>query len=260
MTSAAFSVNGTEYAERVAVSGGDTVTLALLSTTGVDKVDWSIESNSSPNLTNPTITPSGSPPGASASFTMPAGTNQGYQIKCVVNNGVDSNRSPVDDYTKRGIVGVIGGRGIIPFVLGEELSRHPTYGSTIDLNTAFGNFDPVATFSGTVTTSGFVSEPLTGNGVYTPTSDGAYLTVTIFQAFDDTNRDAGFIRVTPFKVTSGTVSRTGTPAATYSHDLTGGVSVDIDTDGTNIIPEVTGSTGADIYWSVSGQVAYLIRP
>jgi hypothetical protein len=126
MASAAFSVNGVAYSTAVAVAGASTVNLAVLSLTGVDSVEWTVTANSGSALTNPTITPAGSPSGATASFAMPA--SGGYMIRCRVNAG----RS--DQTESRGIVGVANANGRVPFVVGETTERHATYGYTQDLN------------------------------------------------------------------------------------------------------------------------------
>lgn len=148
--SATFTVNSTATTEAVAVSASSTVNLALVSTTGVDVVQWSIVGNHAPGLTNPTITAAGSPNGATATFPMPAGVGQSYLVKCVVNPGRD------DEDSKTAMVGVLNASGRIPFALGEELERHATYGWTVPLNqisatapTAIGGANTVLTSSGT---------------------------------------------------------------------------------------------------------------
>lgn len=128
MASAQFTVNSLATPPEIAVSGSSTVTLALTSTSGVRTVVWSIVGNSDSSLVNPTITPGGSPSGATATFTMPAGTGQGYLIKCVVNGGVDDEGVPQSQLTKTAIVGVNSASGYIPFVNGETYERDATYG------------------------------------------------------------------------------------------------------------------------------------
>ena len=141
MASANFTLNGSSAPPELAVTGGSLVTLELTSTSGVRTAVWSIVGNSSSALVNPTITPGGSPIGATATFTMPVGTGQGYLVQCVVNGGVDDEGVVQSTLTKRAIVGVINAAGFVPFCAGESFERSATYGYTEDLNTlanAFG--------------------------------------------------------------------------------------------------------------------------
>jgi hypothetical protein len=134
MASAAFTVNGSATPPEKAVSASSTVTLALVSTTGVRTVAWSFVGNSSSSLVNPTITPAGTPSGATATFPMPSGSGQGYRIQCVINNGVDDAGVAQSSYTKTAIVGVVDGTGTIPFCVGETYERDATYGYIQTLN------------------------------------------------------------------------------------------------------------------------------
>src|SRR3954471_3386516 len=119
--SADFTLNGASAPPELAVAAGSTVTLALVSITGVRTIVWSIVGNSSHTLVNPTITPAGSPSGATATFVMPAGTGQGYLLQCVVNGGNDDEGTHQSQLTKRAIVGVVDGSGTVPFCAGETL-------------------------------------------------------------------------------------------------------------------------------------------
>ncbi len=136
MASANFTVNGLTTPPEISVSGSSTVNLALISTTGVRLVEWSVQGNHSSSAVNPTITSAGSPSGATASFTMPPGASQGYLIQCKINGGVDETGQEVSNYTKRAIVGVVGAATIIPFVVGETYERSSTHGYTERINTA----------------------------------------------------------------------------------------------------------------------------
>lgn len=133
MASAQFTVNGSAAIPAVAVAASSLVTLALVSTDGVGGVEWSVIGNHSDSAVNPTLTPAGSPPGATATFTMPAGAGQGYLIRCTVNGGKDEN-GPNASLVYEAIVGVVNGSGVIPFVHLETTQRHPTHGYTMLMN------------------------------------------------------------------------------------------------------------------------------
>jgi len=133
--SAEFTINGAATPPEAAVSASSTVTLALTSVSGVRTIAWSFEGNSDDSLTNPTITPAGSPLGATATFPMPAGAGQGYLLQCVINGGRDDEHVVQATYTKRAIVGVVDATTTIPFVAGEIFERDAVYGYTMTLNT-----------------------------------------------------------------------------------------------------------------------------
>jgi hypothetical protein len=132
--SAVFTINGTQIPGEVAVAYGATVTLALVSTTGVNSVQWSIP-GASRTLLTPTIATSGTPAGATATFTMAAddasGRGAAFLVKCLV---TDANGT---DATAYGIVGVLDDSGVLPFVVGEQLARDAVFGWTTALNARF---------------------------------------------------------------------------------------------------------------------------
>lgn len=137
MASSAFLINGGSSPQTT--TAGATVTLALSSVTGVGTVQWSIVGGSDSTQTVPTITPAGSPSGATATFTMttPSGNvGVSWVVKCQINGGVDSAGQAVAAYTSTGIVGVLHSSGIIPFAYGEALERNTTYGIADDMNSA----------------------------------------------------------------------------------------------------------------------------
>jgi hypothetical protein len=134
MASANFTVNGNAVPPEIAVSAGSLVTLALLSTSGVDTVEWRIIGNHSPAAVNPAITPAGTPLGATATFTMPAGSSQAYLIQCTINGGVDSEGVEQSSYVKTALVGVLNAAGFIPLAFGETFERSLTHGYIAYLN------------------------------------------------------------------------------------------------------------------------------
>jgi hypothetical protein len=134
--SAEFLVNGnTVSGAAVAVSASSTVQLALASVFGVNTVAWTVIGTSDDALAKPTITPSGSPSGVTASFTVPSGANQGYLVQAQIENqGKNTLGQQVAAYTFRALIGVIGSSGDVPFVFGERLERNETHGTVPKLN------------------------------------------------------------------------------------------------------------------------------
>jgi len=127
--SAAFTIDGTTAGtEAVEVAYGAAFALALSSTSDVSSIQWTIEGSSdSSTLTNPTITPAGSPLGATASGTQVAdpGTGEGasFLVKCQVQDS-DGNTS-----TQYGVFGTPNlASGLVPCATGEQLARHSTDG------------------------------------------------------------------------------------------------------------------------------------
>jgi hypothetical protein len=134
MPSADFTINGSATPPAIAVSASSTVTLALTDTS-FRTVTWSIVGNHHPDAVNPTITPGGSPLGATATFPMPSGAGQAYLIECVVNNGRDDEGQVQASLTKRALVGVNAtSSSKIPFANGEKLERDAVYGWTVVMN------------------------------------------------------------------------------------------------------------------------------
>lgn len=140
MASATFTVNGSAVSGAVSVSASSTVTLALTDTDGVSSVAWSMAGNSNPaSLSNPTITPAGTPSGVTASFPVPADPDshgQSYLVQCVVNGGIDANGNTVSAYTFRAVVGTLNGISIVPFPAGETTETDSVGGWTRRLNVA----------------------------------------------------------------------------------------------------------------------------
>src|SRR3954466_13108393 len=133
--SADFTLNGASAPPELAVAAGSTVTLALTSISGVRTIVWSIVGNSRHTLVNPIITPAGSPLGATATFVMPAGTDQSYLVQCQVNGGNDDEGVTQDYLTKKAVIGVLNASGVVPFAAGETYERSAVYGWLEALNT-----------------------------------------------------------------------------------------------------------------------------
>lgn len=146
----AFSVNGVVPTGAVAVEPGSQVTLQVLNVAGLNTIEWSIVGNDNHVRVNPTITPSGSPAGATATFFMPADIGddlgQAYRIQCVGRSGgraaraiAGSTTTPITSSTTYAIVGVTNISNIVPFAYGEELDRDLVYGWTETINKALAN-------------------------------------------------------------------------------------------------------------------------
>lgn len=121
------------------MSYGSTVNLALLST-AFNTADWSIVGTSDAALSVPTITPSGSPLGATATFTAGADPGDGlgisYLVQCKINGGRDSVGQVDSSLIKRAVVGVPNLFAIVPMPIGETLERSATHGWTRTINQA----------------------------------------------------------------------------------------------------------------------------
>lgn len=135
--SASFTING--GATPQTTTPGATVTLALVSTTGVGVVEWFISGGSDKNKTKPAIVLGGSPLGATATFIMntPVTAGLSWIVLCRINAGVASDgKTAVAAYTSTGLVSVPNSQSIMPFAFGETLERDPLYGMATDLNIA----------------------------------------------------------------------------------------------------------------------------
>lgn len=134
---ASFTVNSSGLVQAHASSYGATVNLALSSLSEVSTIAWSIAGTSHSSMVSPTITPAGSPTGATASFAMPAdpGDGQGRSVvvKCLV---TDSRGQTASAYR---VVGVANAAGQIPIAAGEENYRSSTHGWAEVLNSAFSS-------------------------------------------------------------------------------------------------------------------------
>jgi hypothetical protein len=152
MANANFTVNGDAVPPQYSADYSDPITLALVSTSGVRTVAWSIIGISRSGLTLPTITPGGSPSGTTATFTV--GTNPGgtlgisYLLQCQVNGGTDDEGTEDSSLTKTALVGVENSVGIVPSAFGETFERDTELGY-IDafnqaLNASGGGGSPTA--------------------------------------------------------------------------------------------------------------------
>lgn len=143
MPSPDFTINGSSTPPEIAVSYGATVTLALLSISGVNTIAWSIVGTSADTVADPAITPAGSPLGATATFAAASdpggGVGISYRVQCQINGGRDAAGQVDASLTKTAVVGVQNAAGIVPFASGETAERSSTHGYTMALNTALSN-------------------------------------------------------------------------------------------------------------------------
>lgn len=128
MASSDFTIEGTAVPAEVETTQGATINLALVSTSGVKTITWSIQSSSDDDVAVPTITPAGIPLGATATYTFPSEPVFAHRIRCVTNAGM------ADESTSEGIVGTPSAAGLIPLTVDEELSRDATMGWTRLIN------------------------------------------------------------------------------------------------------------------------------
>lgn len=116
--SAAITVNGTAVPTTgaVAVLRNTTVTLALVSTSGVSTLEVLVQQSSESGLALPTITYVGTP-ATGATFPISDRHNQSFTLKITVNKGKE------DEASSYVLIGVIGETGKVPFVAGEYQHR-----------------------------------------------------------------------------------------------------------------------------------------
>ena len=121
-----FTVDGVALSGAMEVEYAASVALAVVDTTGAHTIAWSVVGSSSSGLTDPTITPAGSPPGATASFPQVAdpGTGQGasFGIKCLITDSAGKTDATI------AVIGTKNEAGIVPGYGGEETERDSTHG------------------------------------------------------------------------------------------------------------------------------------
>lgn len=131
--SADFTINGVANPARHETTYGGTVNLALVNPAGIDVITWEVESSSNSGDTLPTITPGGTPTGATASFTFLAdptdGTGRTVLVKCTCS-------TPYETVISRGVVGVLNDAGKLPVCANEGKVRDAISGWLDELNSA----------------------------------------------------------------------------------------------------------------------------
>ena len=127
--SAAFRINGSSSFP-VTTTAAATITLQLISVNGVRPgTQWTFIGKSDSAVAYPTITTSGSPPGSTATFTMPSASSGtlglAFTVKCIINGGVNDSGQTVATYSATGLVGIVNTNGEVPWSFGETLERGP---------------------------------------------------------------------------------------------------------------------------------------
>jgi hypothetical protein len=135
--SATFTVGGLPVTDAMEVAYGGAVALALTSTSDVHVAVWTVEGRSDYSVANPVITPAGTPPGATASYTQSADQGEGkglsFLIQCRVWD-VAGNYA-----TAQAVIGTPNEAGIIPGAAGEKLARQSVIGWTEVFNSALAD-------------------------------------------------------------------------------------------------------------------------
>jgi hypothetical protein len=144
--SAAFTVNGNANPATHTTTYGATVTLALTSIVGASSIQWSVVGTSDSSVSSPTITPAGSPSGATATFVFPSDPSDGrgrtVLVKCLVSDGTVNTGALRDEdqgthwAVQYAVISVPGTGGFAPIAAGEGLDRSLTHGWITALNQA----------------------------------------------------------------------------------------------------------------------------
>jgi hypothetical protein len=125
--SSLFSVSGLTDVQAYPIAYDATATFVIQSLTGITSISWSIVGTSKSTQAAITITPAGTPTGATATAVMPAdpgdGLGRAFAVKLTVSNANESS-------TTYRVFGAANSAGIIPAVANEELWRHATHGWT----------------------------------------------------------------------------------------------------------------------------------
>lgn len=120
--SADFTVNSSSNPATHTTTYGATVNLALTSISGATSIVWRVIGTSHIGDTEPTITPGGSPSGATASFPFMSdpggGEGRSVLIECEVSDGKGTT------VRSRAVVGVPNDNNtIVPIAAGEKFER-----------------------------------------------------------------------------------------------------------------------------------------
>ena len=245
--SAAFSIEGTPVPQStgaaVEVAYGATVNLALLSTTGVNSVEWDFVGLSSNLSADPTITPAGAPSGATASFTAASDQEDfngvGYAISCTVSDGKNTA-------TSYGVVGVPAAYGEVPPIANERLARHATQGWLAYVSDmALGFPHTVGKFSTTDATAA------TAATVAIPTGKIVEITAQWSAVETSGGTDRLMRRATAFfQNDSGTVTQKGSDVDTINDEDDATWAATFSISGTNVLVRYQGDAANPCDWRV----------
>lgn len=242
MSAADFLVNSVANPARHTTTYGASVSLALASTTGVLSVSWSVASKSHSSLASPTITPAGSPLGATATFTFPSsitdGEGRSLRIQCSVTTAAGN-------YTTYGVVGVEAASGFLPFCPDETTEREASRGWTDEANDALTGF--VVKRSNTVTTTNSTATTIDSATVVNGTV--TFVRAVVFARQNATNQAAYDLRAV-FSTDSAACALIGAVDQLARED-TAGWDATLDTSANSIRVRVTGTAATTVQWRVN---------
>lgn len=139
MASPLCSVDGSSEHIAHATTYGATVNLALLSTLGVNAVDFVVVGVSNSTLTIPTITEGAL---GTASFTFPADPSdamgRSVLVEIIVNGGFDQHGKQSPALRTRVLIGVANANGVIPIASDESMERDAITGWLRAINESLG--------------------------------------------------------------------------------------------------------------------------
>lgn len=240
MSSTQFTVNGTDTSPaEVIVAPGSVVSLAVDSLSGLDTIEWSVEASSDSDLAPPTITPAGTPSGATATFTIDDTMGVAYRILCTGNGNTSS---PIYARAVIGTPDVFGGAKL---TLDEDDARDATDGWLETYNASIEG-KPFASGS-------FETEDATPEVLATiPTFDDfIYVLGIVTNSREGTNLAYDASRVM-YKNIGGTLTQVGSDVdddLNFDNITVTGVSHT--TSSENIVVSWTGAGGTDVktqYW------------
>lgn len=247
MASAAFTIDGTAVptsaGTAVQTDFATSVSLAVVSTTGAKSIEWSILGTSAPTVATPTITRTGTPLGATATFATGAdpgdGSGLGYGVRCKVTDGGGTVTYAY------GVVGVPAAYDEVPQVVGEELWRHATHGWTPYLNSmALGFPHTTGQFTTTDATAA------TAATVAIPT--GKLIRISsIWSAVDATSGDRLYREATAFfQNDAGTVTQKGSDVDVLNDEDDASWAATFSISGTNVLVRYQGDATNSVDWRV----------
>lgn len=246
MASSAFSINSISVPQStgiaVSTTFGATVTLTIDSITGASSIAWSIVGVNDPSTSVPTITASGTPTGATATFTAGSDPGNGkglsYLIRCRVTDGNGQR------YYSYGVVGVKNAGGFVPFAAGEDLNgRHPTMGWTVGANDMALGF-PNTAWNDTTTST----DVATAATVNIPASQVVQIS-SIWSAYDATSGDRLFRHSTAmFQNSAGTSVQLGTTSDVINHEDDATWSASFTTTGSDVKIQYSGDATNSTTW------------
>lgn len=130
MASSLFTVDGSSTQAEHTTTYGGTVSLALVSVTGVFSCVYSVVGGSHNPQAFPTFTYGATVGNATFTFQSDPGGGQGRAVlvECLVNGGFDANGKLDSSLRTRRLIGVNNGIGFLPLCANETTERDPVVG------------------------------------------------------------------------------------------------------------------------------------